>query len=388
MASLDSLPADQRAVLQLVLQRGRSYDQIAAMLSIDRAAVRQRALSAFDALGPQTRVASERRALITDYLLGQLPPRVAEQTRDRLGESATERAWARVLAGELAPLAKEPLPEIPTEAGGRRAPEREADEAEAERPAGTRRTTRPRRREPAPEPIAATAGMAAVDQPAGGGDRIPPDDGLRGPETDPAAARASSRRGGAILLGLGALAAAIIVAIVIIASGGSSHKHSGGTTSPATTSPATTSPATTSPATTTPASTSPSATATTSTTATATTKLVGRVTLTSPTGSKTTAGVAEVLQRGTALGLVLVGEGIPANTKHDAYAVWLYNSAHDAVRLGFVNPSVKADGKLQTASPLPANTAHFKRLLLTLETTAEPKVPGKIVLEGPLSISG
>ena len=52
MASLDSLPADQRAVLQLVLQRGRSYDDIAKLLSIDRAAVRQRALAALDALGP------------------------------------------------------------------------------------------------------------------------------------------------------------------------------------------------------------------------------------------------------------------------------------------------------------------------------------------------
>ena len=87
MASLDSLPADQRAVLQLVLQRGRSYDEIAQLLSIDRAAVRERALSALDALGPQTGVPPERRALITDYLLGQLPPRVAEDTRDRLARS-------------------------------------------------------------------------------------------------------------------------------------------------------------------------------------------------------------------------------------------------------------------------------------------------------------
>src|ERR1700759_541462 len=100
MASLDSLPADQRAVLQLVLQRGRSYDEIARLLSIDRAAVRQRALTAFDILGPQTGVEDQRRALITDYLLGQLPPAVAEQTRDRLAESPSERAWARVLASE------------------------------------------------------------------------------------------------------------------------------------------------------------------------------------------------------------------------------------------------------------------------------------------------
>src|ERR1700688_2598583 len=98
MASLDSLPADQRAVLQLVLQRGRSYDQIADLLSIDRAAVRQRALQALDSIGPQTRVPPERRALITDYLLGQLPGGVSGDTRERLAESASERAWARVVA--------------------------------------------------------------------------------------------------------------------------------------------------------------------------------------------------------------------------------------------------------------------------------------------------
>jgi hypothetical protein len=81
MASLDSLPPDQRAVLQMVLQRGRNYDEIAGMLSIDRAAVRERALSALDALGPGTRVPAERRALITDYLLGQLPPGAGRRLR-------------------------------------------------------------------------------------------------------------------------------------------------------------------------------------------------------------------------------------------------------------------------------------------------------------------
>src|ERR1039458_8462859 len=94
MASLDSLPADQRAVLSLVLGRGRSYDEIARLLSIDPAAVRERALAASDSLGPQTRVPAERRALITDYLLGQLPAGAAEETRVRLAESASDRRWA------------------------------------------------------------------------------------------------------------------------------------------------------------------------------------------------------------------------------------------------------------------------------------------------------
>ncbi|MDQ6834720.1 MAG: zf-HC2 domain-containing protein, partial [Actinomycetota bacterium] len=121
MASLDNLPADQRAVLQLVLQRDRGYDEIARLLSMDRAAVRERALNAFDALGPQTGVGDQRRALITDYLLGQLPPAVAREVRDHLGESPSERAWARVLASELGPLTSRSLPEIPVESAGSRA---------------------------------------------------------------------------------------------------------------------------------------------------------------------------------------------------------------------------------------------------------------------------
>ena len=73
MASLESLPPDQRAVLQLVLRRGRSYDDIAQLLAVDRAGVRRARAAALDAIGPRTRVPAERRALITDYLLGALP---------------------------------------------------------------------------------------------------------------------------------------------------------------------------------------------------------------------------------------------------------------------------------------------------------------------------
>src|ERR1700733_5200082 len=104
MASLESLTPDQRAVLDLVLRRGRSYDDIAGLLAIDRAAVRARALAAFDEIGPETGISPESRALITDYLLGQLPGPVAEQTRERLAESPYDRAWARVVAAELEPL--------------------------------------------------------------------------------------------------------------------------------------------------------------------------------------------------------------------------------------------------------------------------------------------
>jgi hypothetical protein len=336
-----------------VLQRGRSYDQIAQMLSIDRAAVRERALSAFDALGPQTRVAPERRALITDYLLGQLPPRVAEQTRDRLAESPTERAWARVLASELTSLAKEPLPEIPVDAS-RRTP-----------------FSAPEPQESVAEPVAAGAGSETSRASAR---PTPPDSGRRDPEQDGAR---SSRRGGAILLGLGALVA-IIVVVIVIATSGDSNKHSTGSTAAASTPPATTSTPTT--------ATTPSTTPTTGTSSTAA-KVIGQVTLSSPTSAKGTTGVAQVIQQGSQVGVVIVAQGVPANTKHDAYAVWLYNSPSNHKFLGFVNPGVKTDGKLQTAGVLPANASSYKELLVTDETQPKPGAPGKIVLQGALSIA-
>jgi hypothetical protein len=50
MTELDRLPPDQRAVLSLVLERGRSYAEVAQMLAIPQSAVRERAHAALDAL--------------------------------------------------------------------------------------------------------------------------------------------------------------------------------------------------------------------------------------------------------------------------------------------------------------------------------------------------
>ncbi len=341
MASLESLPPDQRAVLQLVLQRGRTYDQIAELLSIDRAAVRQRALAAFDELGPQTGVPSEQRALITDYLLDQLPSSVSETTRDRLADSPPERAWARVVASELAPLASQPLPEIPVERSGREATPAAAPSAPAQRP------------EPASsgEPRPAPSPRRRREEPGGAS----PGD------------RRSSRTGGAILLGLAALAA-VVVAIILITSGGSSNKNTNTTAANATT-----------------AATTATGTTATGTTATGTPQIVGQINLTPPLTSSKAKGAAFVLKRGTTTAIVVQGQSVTPNTKHDAYAVWLYNSPTDSHRLGFVTPGVGSNGKLSTAGALPANAGHFKQLLVTRETSQNPARPGTIILQGTLT---
>jgi hypothetical protein len=50
MTELDLLPPDQRAVLSLVLDRGKSYGEVAEMLAIPERVVRERAHAALDAL--------------------------------------------------------------------------------------------------------------------------------------------------------------------------------------------------------------------------------------------------------------------------------------------------------------------------------------------------
>jgi hypothetical protein len=62
MTEPDPLPPDQRAVLSLVLDRGKSYAEVAAMLAIPEATVRDRAHAALDALaGSETPVDGDTR---------------------------------------------------------------------------------------------------------------------------------------------------------------------------------------------------------------------------------------------------------------------------------------------------------------------------------------
>ena len=117
MSTFEALPPDQKAVLQLLLRQGKSYTDLAALLKLDAAAVRERALDALVALGPDAPagLSPERQDDICDYLLGQQTASERAVVRDYLGESASGRAWARIVAGELRPIAPDALPEIPAE---------------------------------------------------------------------------------------------------------------------------------------------------------------------------------------------------------------------------------------------------------------------------------
>jgi hypothetical protein len=414
MSSFDSLPGDQRAVLQLVLERGRNYDEIASLLSIDRAAVRDRALAALNTLGPSTRVPPERRALIIDYLLGQLPDQLNDQTRERLASSAVERAWARLLARELAPIASKPLPDIPpsqastetaiaretatstaTPAGAHRPPEgllgppglqapedpglpdpHAAEDSGLSEPEAPEDPGTPARRPPEgllglPGPKRPKDGRSARPQPP-----EPPQPPERPDDRRPApAAGRSSRRGGSIVLVFGALiVVVVVVVIVVIAGGGSSPKKS----SPKHATTTATTPATTTA--TTPAT-------TTATTTSTTPQLVAQIALRPPSATSEAAGIAEIVTEGKVTGVIVEADHVPPNTAHNAYAVWLDTPGGAAKLLGYVSPGVGTSGELKTTSDLPTNAVSYKELLITLETTANTTAPGPIVLEGALSLT-
>jgi hypothetical protein len=329
MASFDDLPADQRAVVELVLRSGRSYDQIASMLKVDRAGVRERALSALDALAPEwgSHLPQARRALITDYLLGQLPARPAEQVRERLAREDAERAWAEAVAGALRPVANGTLPEIPQPLEG--------------------------------VELAAPAAEAPVR--AAPADASPPSGVLL------AGGRRSSLLGGAIVLIVGALALiAVIVVLVVLLSSSSSTKHGPSTVS-ARSAPASTPP--------------PTSTAAT----TSNTKPLTLTILTATDSASRAKGAAEVIPEKGTLWLFLVATSLPANS-HNYYVVWLTNGPTDSRLIGFAQP-VTSNGRMAAFTPgIQHSYGRYKRLVVTLETTLHPKTPGPVVLSGPFNL--
>ena len=114
MAPLDTLTEDQRAVLQMLLRRDNSYEDLALLLKTDIGVVRKRARAAIAAIGPDaSEIGSERRDELADYLLGQQTVARHEATREYLRGSSPGRAWATDVATTLSPLAGGTLPDIP-----------------------------------------------------------------------------------------------------------------------------------------------------------------------------------------------------------------------------------------------------------------------------------
>jgi hypothetical protein len=125
MATFDQLTDEQRAIVELVLQQGKSYDELSDMLGIPEARVRERARDALVELAPVSvrGVEEDWRGQLADYVLGQQAGPEVTATRGHLRRSEAARSWTRSLLDSLEQLYPNgDLPAVPEgERGSRRA---------------------------------------------------------------------------------------------------------------------------------------------------------------------------------------------------------------------------------------------------------------------------
>ena len=199
-SSLVAVTEEQRALLQLLLEGGQSYDDIGSLLGIGPDEVRSRARSALTDIGgadPDAQVG------LSDYLLGQADPIGRADAVRHLQADPDANALAERLVQNLRLLApKAQLPDVPPAKGGRRAA-------------------------PAPPPAHASGGGTAAHTPAAPPSSPPPPSTPSRPGIASRAAGAFSglgklegRRRTQAIVGAAAALAIVIVLLVVVTGGG------------------------------------------------------------------------------------------------------------------------------------------------------------------------
>jgi hypothetical protein len=123
MATFDQLSAEQRAIVELVLQQGKTYEELSGMLGMPEARVRELARGALVELAPLTVRAVEQdwRGQLADYVLGQQAGPEAAATKGHLRRSEAARSWTRSLLDSLNQLYRNgSMPVVPEGERGRR----------------------------------------------------------------------------------------------------------------------------------------------------------------------------------------------------------------------------------------------------------------------------
>ena len=326
MASLDQLPADQRAVLQLLLKQGRTYEGLSSMLRVDPEGVRERAHAALGTLGPQAAALSpDRQEELSDYLLGQQPAAERARTREFLASSAAGRGWARVVADGLRPLNADRLPEIPEEDGH----DDGGGHEDAIAAAAAAQPTREERR----------GESAAHDEE---------------PRHERDEAERSSRLGGILLLaGLGIALAVVVVLLVTGGDDGGGGAQQGQ------------------------ARPQPQP------------QVIAQPNLFPPEGTETQAlGAGQIIRQQNQLALRLVAQGLPpATAERGVYAIWLTNGTDQGAELlGYPEQQPTQQQPLLAAQRgLPPQALQFSQIIITRESArATASEPGEVVLQGRL----
>jgi hypothetical protein len=122
MATFDQLSPEQRAIVELVLQQGKTYPELAEMLGMPESRVRELARDALVELAPVSvrGVEADWRGQLADYILGQQSGPEATATKGHLRRSEAARSWARSLLDSLEQLyVNGSVPAIPEGERGR-----------------------------------------------------------------------------------------------------------------------------------------------------------------------------------------------------------------------------------------------------------------------------
>jgi hypothetical protein len=202
VATFDQLSEDQRAVVELVVRRGKRYDELAGMLDMPETRVRELARDALVDLAPLSArgVEEDWRGQLADYVLGQQSGPEATATRGHLRRSEAARTWASSLLDSLEQLYENgSMPAIPE---GERTPRsRRTEEGAGAGRLGDAGVAKRRRIVAAAGALAALLLVAVLLWPIGvlTGD----DDEGGSDDTTAAAAGSGNPAGAAVILGQG-----------------------------------------------------------------------------------------------------------------------------------------------------------------------------------------
>ncbi|MGI8661414.1 MAG: anti-sigma factor domain-containing protein [Thermoleophilaceae bacterium] len=340
MATFDQLSAEQRAIIELVLKQGQSYDQLADMLAMPSTRVRDLARDALVRLSPVSAAAvdAEWRGQIADYLLNAQSGPEQTATRGHLRRSEAARAWAGSVLDSLEQFYPDGgIPSIPDGEPG------------AREPRGPRR-----RREPAP----------VIASPAPETTESPPK--AKGPLSPEARSAARRRRlagaGGALAL---VLALAVLVWPIGVGPLALGDDDKGSNSSESSDGQAGTDDAQN---------------------ADAQRQIVAQLALgpvESLEGSREAAGIAAIALDGEERALIVQAQ-LPKNEEGEAYQVWLYNADDKAVSLGA--QVTDARGVFQGAGPLPDDFEKYRFVDVSREDIrGEQTHSGDSVLRGALA---
>ena len=319
MATFDQLSAEQRAIIELVLKQGKSYESLAELLGMPPERVKELARQSLVKLSPVSAAAvdEEWRGQIADYLLHQQSGPESTATRGHLRRSEGARSWSRSVLDSLEQLYDPAnIPTIPDGDGGAPAPPRPSWRGES------------RGKSPAKEAPAAEGAKDRADL---------------SPEARALVRRRQVATGAGV--GLVALLLGLLVWPIGLVAGG--DDDDGNDESQQARRPRA--------------------------------QVVGQLLL-RPVEKARGTGVAVIASRGKQRQLIVQAR-LPATPEGQAYEVWLYNSDRDARSLGA--QVTDREGMFQGAGPLPNDVARYRFIDVSREPVdRNARHSGRSVLRG------